>query len=218
VLLKSLPYRDPGRIVVLGHHTNGGESLDSTTPGNLLDWMKGATAFESIAGFAPTDRIVTWNGNAERIRGGLSIGSIFDVLGRDAADGRTLSVADDAPGAEPVIVLAAGMAQRIFGVRSAVGQSISKLGIRMALGASARSVTLLVLGRGMKPVAAGVAAGVAGALVLTRFMEALLFGVTPTDPATFAAVAMLLTGIAAVASYIPARRATTVDPIRLLRE
>ena len=106
----------------------------------------------------------------------------------------------------------------VFGVLSyTVTQQTTELGIRMALGASARSVTLLVLGRGMKPVAAGVAAGVAGALVLTRFMEALLFGVTPTDPATFAAVAMLLTGVAAVASYIPARRATA-DPIRVLRE
>lgn len=55
-------------------------------------------------------------------------------------------------------------------------------------------------------------------LVLTRFMGTLLFGVTPTDPATYAAVSMLLAGIAAVASYIPARRATTVDPIRVLRE
>ena len=124
VLLKALPYHDPERVVVLGHHTNGGESLDSTTPGNLHDWMRSATAFESIAGFTQTERIVTWNGTAERIRGGLSVGSIFDVLGRQAAVGRTLSVADDAPGAEPVIVLGAGMGQRIFGDRNAIGQSI----------------------------------------------------------------------------------------------
>ena len=125
VLLKSLPYADPERVVVLGHHTNGGESLDSTTPGNLYDWMKGATAFESIAGFSQTERILTWNGNAERIRGMLSVGSIFDVLGRQAASGRTLAVSDDEPGAEPVIVLSAGLARRLFGEADTIGRSLA---------------------------------------------------------------------------------------------
>ena len=125
ILLKSLPYHDPDRIVVLGNHTNGGELLDSTTPGNLYDWMKGATAFESIAGFTPINRTFTWNGNAERLLGSSSVGSIFDVLGRQALHGRVLSVADDAPGAEPVIVLAAGLAQRVFGGAGAIGRSIS---------------------------------------------------------------------------------------------
>ena len=125
VVLKSLPFDDPDRIVVLGHHTNGDAALDSTTPGNLYDWMKAATVFESIAGFASTERILTWNGNAERIRGGLSVGSIFDVLGRSPAEGRALSEADDAPGAPPAIVLSSGLARRLFGTQSAVGQSIA---------------------------------------------------------------------------------------------
>jgi predicted permease len=107
----------------------------------------------------------------------------------------------------------------VFGVLSyTVNQQAAELGIRMALGASARSVKLLVLGQGLLPVAAGIAMGIAGALGLTRFMESLLFGVTPTDPATFVAVSALLTLVAAVASYIPARRATRVDPVRVLRE
>jgi putative ABC transport system permease protein len=125
VMLKSLPFHDPERIVVLGHHTNGGAAIDSTTPGNLYDWMKSATAFESIAGFTSTERIFTWNGNAERIRGGLSIGSIFDVLGREAMVGRTFSSAEDAPGAPPVVVLSIGLARRIFEGRSAIGESIA---------------------------------------------------------------------------------------------
>lgn len=124
VLLKALPYEEPERLVVLGHHTNGGEALDSTTPGNLYDWMKSATAFESIAGFASTERIVTWNGNAERIRGGLSVGSVFDVLGRQAIDGRTFSGAEDAPGAPPVVVLSTRLARRLFGEHGAVGRSL----------------------------------------------------------------------------------------------
>ena len=77
---------------------------------------------------------------------------------------------------------------------------------------------LLVLGQGLAPVLAGIALGVAGGLALTRFMASLLFGVEATDPATFVAVSALLALIAAVASYIPARRATRVDPVRVLRE
>ncbi len=125
VLLKSLPFREPARLVVLGHHTNGGDSLDSTTPGNLYDWMESATAFESMAGFTPTERIVTHNGNAERLRGGLSIGSLFEVLGREAAEGRTLSAADDDPGAEPVMVLSTSLARRLFGGERSIGQSLA---------------------------------------------------------------------------------------------
>jgi ABC-type antimicrobial peptide transport system permease subunit len=107
----------------------------------------------------------------------------------------------------------------VFGVLSyTVNQQTTELGIRMALGASARSVKLLVLGQGLAPVLAGIVFGIAGALLLTRFIESLLFGVTATDPVTFAVVSALLAGIAATASYIPARRATRVDPVRVLRE
>jgi putative ABC transport system permease protein len=125
VVLKALPFNDPDRLVVLGQHTNGNAALDSITPGNLYDLMKAATAFESVAGFAPTERILTWNGSAERIRGGVSVGSVFDVLGRAPAEGRALSQADDAPGAPAVIVLSNGLARRLFGTQSPVGQSIA---------------------------------------------------------------------------------------------
>jgi putative ABC transport system permease protein len=107
----------------------------------------------------------------------------------------------------------------VFGVLSySVTQRRTELGIRMALGASAHSVKMLVLGQGMVPVAAGVAAGLVGGIALTRFMETLLFGVTPTDPITFTCVATLLAATAAMASYIPARRATRVDPVTVLRQ
>jgi putative ABC transport system permease protein len=124
VLLKALPFHDPGRLVVLGQHNDGGDALNSTTPGNVYDWMRSATAFESLAGFSVTERIVGVNGNAERIRGGMSVGSVFDVLGRGAGEGRTLTAADDEPGAEPVIVLSARLARRLFGEGSAVGATI----------------------------------------------------------------------------------------------
>jgi putative ABC transport system permease protein len=133
VLLKALPFEDADRVVVLGHYTNGGDDLDSTTPGNLYDWMRGVTAFEAMAGFSPTERIVMHQGNAERIRGGLSVGSIFAVLGRPAADGRTLTVADDEPGAAPVIVLSDRLARRLFGATRSVGQSLAVNGIPHAI-------------------------------------------------------------------------------------
>lgn len=107
----------------------------------------------------------------------------------------------------------------VFSVLSyTVTQRTTELGIRMALGAGGGRIALLVLGAGMLPVVCGVALGLAGALALTRFMASLLFGVTPTDPATFASVATLIILVAAIASYLPARRAAHVDPITVLRQ
>jgi ABC-type antimicrobial peptide transport system permease subunit len=106
----------------------------------------------------------------------------------------------------------------VFGVLSyTVTQQTTELGIRMALGASARSVRLLVLRQGLAPVAAGVTAGIAGAALVSRAVESQLFGITPTDPVTFVSTTALLAAVAAIASYVPARRATRVDPVRVLR-
>lgn len=87
----------------------------------------------------------------------------------------------------------------------------------MALGASARDVLLTVAGQGVGLSMAGVVLGIAGALALSRVVSSLLFGVSPSDPSTFAAVAALLLGVAAVASYVPARRAMRIDPMLALR-
>jgi putative ABC transport system permease protein len=107
----------------------------------------------------------------------------------------------------------------IYGVISySVAQRTKEFGIRMALGAQHNKVVGLVLGRGLLLVILGLAAGLVGALALTRFLEGFLFGIKATDPATFAVVSLLLAGIAILASYIPARRATQVDPLVALRE
>jgi putative ABC transport system permease protein len=106
----------------------------------------------------------------------------------------------------------------IYGTLSqTVSQRIREIGIRMALGAERRDVLLLFIRQGLILTLAGAAIGVAGALLVTRFLAGMLYGVKPADPATFGAVLLMLGGVAALASYFPARRATKVDPIAAIR-
>jgi len=120
-----------------------------------------------------------------------------------------------------VFAIIAGMLAAIglYGVLStAVRQRTAEIGIRMVFGAPKTSIFKLVIGQGLRLTAIGVVLGLIGAFFVTRVMESMLIGVTPTDPITFASIAVLFTLIAAAACWLPARRAAGLDPAAALRE
>ena len=92
-----------------------------------------------------------------------------------------------------------------------------EIGVRVALGARSRDIVSMILGQGLRTVLVGILAGLGGSFALTRAMQSLLFGITPTDPLTFCAVMLLLCIVALLACYLPARRAAKVDPMVALR-
>jgi putative ABC transport system permease protein len=114
-----------------------------------------------------------------------------------------------------------GLTLASVGIYGVVSYSVShrrhEIGVRMALGAGGEQVLELVLGQGLRPALIGTGVGLAASLGLTRFLQAMLFGVKPGDPATFLLAALLWVAIALLACYIPARRATKVDPMVVLR-
>jgi ABC-type antimicrobial peptide transport system permease subunit len=106
----------------------------------------------------------------------------------------------------------------IYGVIAyAAAQRTREIGVRMALGAQSRDVRTMFLRHGLRLTAAGIVVGIGVAAVITRVMSAFLFGVGPTDPVTYAAVSGMLAAVALVATYLPARRASRVDPVIALR-
>ncbi|MFZ0818621.1 MAG: ABC transporter permease [Candidatus Acidiferrales bacterium] len=148
---------------------------------------------------------------------GIPIGNVFtldDVVSNSLRDQRSSVFLLGSLGALALVLTAVG----IYGVLAySVAQQTRELGIRIALGASRGDVLSLVLGRGLRLVAIGAGIGLAASFALTRLMSALLFGVKPTDSATFAGVTLLLLIVAFAACWIPARRATRVDPMVALR-
>ena len=98
-----------------------------------------------------------------------------------------------------------------------VSRRTREIGVRVALGARSRDVLAMILSQGIRTIGIGIAIGLAGSFALTRTLSSLLFGITATDPLTFAAVISLLIATALLACYIPARRATKVDPMVALR-
>ena len=183
--------------------------LSSDTPGR--PWIAVKTTVE------PLSLVATVRGAVAELDPNIpliDVGTMETVLGRATARERILV---DLLGI--FAALALGLAcVGVYGVAAqAAAARTREIGIRMALGASRSAIVRGLLLHTGPVVAVGVVAGLGAAIVATRFMAGLLFGVRPTDPATFIAVAVLLAAVAFVSSYLPARRATTVDPISVLR-
>ena len=143
-----------------------------------------------------------------------SVASLEERIAGQAGDTRSYAVLLGLFALLALLLSAVG----IYGVLAyGVARRTHEMGIRMALGAQRGDLLRLVARRGLALTVAGIGIGLAAAFALTRLMASLLFGVTPTDVLTFAVVALLLAGVALLACYIPARRATRVDPLVTLR-
>jgi putative ABC transport system permease protein len=144
----------------------------------------------------------------------ISMRTMEQVISRSTWTPRNLALRLGALAVVALLLAAMG----IYGVISYVfAQRTREMGVRLALGAQRRDILRLVLWQGLKLTMIGVAGGLALSLALTRFLSSMLFGVGANDPITFIAITLLLTGVALMACYLPARRATTVDPIVALR-
>jgi len=140
--------------------------------------------------------------------------TLENILAREASPRRFNAVLFSVFAALALVLAATG----VYGVLSySVSQRTHEVGIRLALGAGTRDVLRLFIGQGMQLVLLGLVIGLAGAFALTRLMSSLLFGVSTTDTATFVVVAVGLTVVGVLACYLPARRATRVDPLVALR-
>ena len=164
------------------------------------------------ASFAPAVTSAIWS--VDKDQPITRVATMEGLLAATAASRRFALILFEAFGFVALVLAAVG----IYGVLSgSVAERTREIGIRIALGAQWRNVFGLVVGQGLRLTLIGVGVGLAGAFAVTRLMASLLYGVSATDPATFFLVAALLTTVALLASYIPARRATKVDPLVALR-
>ncbi len=144
-----------------------------------------------------------------------SISSMDQIIARSVADRRFALELLGVFAAVALLLAAIG----IYGVMSySFSQRSHEVGIRMALGAQRLDILRMAVGEGMRVVVIGLASGLVVAVVMTRFFQSMLFDIAPTDPTTFLSVSAILVGVAFLACYIPAKRATRVDPLIALRE
>jgi putative ABC transport system permease protein len=230
------PNQDP-----LGKHLSFGFPFDSVgvkeivgIVGDVRDVALGQNPGAIM--YVPFDQVPFWGGNVV-VKSTLSLSSVVGTIRQEVREiDKDLPVTDiailpdsiDASVAQPkfrtfLLGLFAAMALAlaaigIFGVISySVSRRTNEIGIRVALGAQGTDILKQVLAEGTRLAAVGLTLGLGASIVVTRFLATLLFGVKPTDPLTFAAVAAVLAAVTLTACYLPARRATRVDPLVALR-
>jgi len=203
-------------VGVVGDVKEDGATAEPATLMYFLEMTRNMTVVVRAAR-DPTDLIADVRGVVRSVDSNQPIGSIrtMDNIDSEFVAPRRLTMLMAGLFATLALLLAV---VGLYGVISfSVAQRSHEFGIRMALGAERRDILKLVVGQGSRLVLIGVGMGILGALALTRFMSSLLFGVRPDDPLVFFTVTLLLIVVALLASYIPARRATKVDPLVALR-
>lgn len=199
-----------------------GSLRDESPPTLYVPWLQelrnvGAVTFEVRTAGDPVAVVPAIRQAVREVESNLPLAEVKtqvevanDSLGMERLFARLLSLF----GVLALVLAAIGL----YGVMAySVTQRTKELGIRMALGAPRHNVLKLVLSQAMVLTLVGIALGAGGAIALTRLMKSMLFGVSPTDPVTFIAISFLLSAVALLASYMPARRATKVDPLVALR-
>jgi predicted permease len=178
----------------------------------LLATLAVRTAGDPLALAGPIRQAILGLDPEQPIR---SIATLMDVMSESIARDRFFTVLFGMFGGLALVLAAVG----VYGVLAcSVGQRTQEIGVRMALGARAADVLRMVVGGGMLLVLTGVALGALSSLVLTRVLKSQLYGVSATDPAAFVMAPAVLTAVALMACYVPARRATRIDPIAALRD
>jgi putative ABC transport system permease protein len=164
------------------------------------------------AALAPAIRNAIWS--VDKDQPIVRVTTMDDLLAASAAERRFALILFQSFALVAMVLAAAG----IYGVLSgSVTERTREIGVRLALGAQTGGVLKLVMAQGMRLALAGIGLGLIAAFALTRVLASLLYGVSASDPLTFTGVAVLLAGVAMVACYLPARRATKVDPLVALR-
>jgi predicted permease len=185
--------------------------VDNTSSVGVLARAEGLAGDSGAALFDSIRRVVQ-SQNGQNIIFGQQ--TMNDVIAASLATQRFSMILLNAFAAVALLLASVGL----YGVISyLVGQRTQELGIRLALGAQRRDVLRLVLGHGMRMAFGGVALGLVAALGLTRLLNTLLYGVSATDPVTFVGIALSLATVGLLACWLPARRATKVDPMTALR-
>ena len=211
VLLRPLPYPQPDQIVELREVSAQGQPMNFADP-NFEDLRSQSRALAAAAEYGAWVESVSGGSEPRRTMVASVSRDFFSVMGVEPIAGRAFAAQDQHVGAAPVALLSYG-----YWKQYSVARRTHEIGVRMVLGAHAGDVLRLVLRQGLLTVAAGVAVGTGGSFVLTRAIQSLLFGVGANDPVTFAGVALLLTLVALLATYVPARRASRLDPVAALR-
>ena len=212
ILLRPFPYRAPDELVAVGEsNPKRGWHMNTVSYPNFRTWQADNRTLESVGIYSGSSLNLATGDGADYVQGGTVSWTMFHVLGVSPALGRDFREEEDRVGAPKVLILSDRVWRDRFEARpDTIG--------RVALGAKRSNVLALVLGHGAVLAGAGIGIGLAGALGVTRFLRAMLYGVSPFDPMSFVGVTFLLSVIAFLASYVPARRAARVDPVEALRQ